>query len=81
MNKTFKLRYQSQYILRNWADLDVQKVRTANHGSKSVRYLGSKIWEIIPTHTKELDTTDEFKITIKKWRVESCPCWLSKFYL
>ena len=52
MNKTFKLRYQSQYILRNWADLDVQKVRTANHGSKSVRYLGSKIWEIIPAYLK-----------------------------
>ena len=47
--------------------VDVTKVRTVNHGSGSIRYLGPKIWEIIPTHIKELDTTDKFKITIKKW--------------
>ena len=37
-----------------------------------LRYLGSKIWEIIPAYTKELDTIDKFKIAIKKWRPESC---------
>ena len=31
----------------------------------SVRYLGPKIWKIVPTHIKELETTDKFKIAIK----------------
>ena len=45
---------------------DVPKARTVNHGFESVRYLGSKIWEIIPTYTKELDTTEKLKIATKK---------------
>ena len=78
MNEIFTLRHQNQYNLRNWTYFDAPKVRTVNHGSESVRYLGSKIWEIIPAYTKELDTTDKFKIAIKKWKPESCPCRLCR---
>ena len=46
-----------------------------------VRYLGSKIQEIIPTHAKELDIIDKFKIAIIKWKPEFGPCRLCKFYL
>ena len=52
MNEIFTLRHQNQYNLRNWTYFDAPKVRTVNHGSESVRYLGSKIWEIIPAYTK-----------------------------
>ena len=76
MNEIFALRHQNQYNLRNWTYFDAPKVRTVNYRSESVRYLDSKIWEIIPTYTKELDTTDKFKIAIKKWKLESCPCRL-----
>ena len=81
MNEIFTLRHQNQFNLRNWTYFDAPKVRTVNHGSESVRYLGSKIWEIIPAYTKELDTTDKFKIAIKKWKPESCPCRLCRVYL
>ena len=47
----------------------------------SVRYLGPKIWEIIPTHIKEFDTIHKFKIATKEWKPESCPCRLCKVYL
>ena len=75
MNEIFTLRHQNQY------NLNVPKVRTVNHGSVSVRYFGSKIWEIILTHIKELDTIDKFKIAIKKWKPESCTRRLCKVYL
>ena len=78
MNEIFTLRHQHKYNLKNWTYLDVPKVRTVNHGSESVRYLGPKIWEIIPTHKKKFDTTDKLKIAIKKWKAESCPCRLCK---
>ena len=81
MNEIFTLRHQNQYNLRNWTYFDAPKVRTVNHGSESVRYLGSKIWEIIPAYTKELDTIDKFKIAIKKWKPESCSCRLCRVYL
>ena len=66
MNEIFTLRHQNQYNLRNWTYFDVPKVRTVNHASESVRHLAPRIWEIIPTHIKELDTTDKFKVAIKK---------------
>ena len=69
MQKIFTLRHQNQSNLRNWTYFDTPRVRTVNHGSESVRYLGSKIWEIIPAYTKELDTNDKFKIAIKKIRI------------
>ena len=43
MNGIFTLRHQNQHNLRNWTYFNTAKVRTANHGSESVRYLGSKI--------------------------------------
>ena len=55
--------------------------RTVSHGSESVRYLGSKIWKIIPAYMKELDIIEKFKIAIKKWKPESCPCRLCRVYL
>ena len=45
------------------------------------RYLAPKISEIVPTHIKELDTIDKFKIAIKKWKAKSCPCSVCKVYL
>ena len=81
MNEMFTLRHQNQYNLRNWTYIDTPKVRTVNHGSESVRYLGSKNWEIMPTNTKELHTIDKLKFAIKKWKQESCPYRLCKVYL
>ena len=81
MNEIFTLRHQNQYNLRNWTYFDALKVRTVNHGSESVRYLVSKIWEIIPVYSNELDTIDKFKIAIKKWKPKSCPCRLCRVYL
>ena len=65
MNEIFTLKHQNQNKLRNWTYFDVPKARTVNHGFESVRYLGSKIWEIIPTYTKKLDTTEKLKIATK----------------
>ena len=65
MNEIFTLRHQNQYNLRNWTYFDAPKVRTVNHDSESVTYLGSRIWEFIPAYAKELDTTNKFKIAIK----------------
>ena len=43
MNEIFTLRHQNQYNLRYGHILMLQKLELFNHGSESVRYLGSKI--------------------------------------
>ena len=65
MDEIFTLNNQDQYNLGNQADFDVPKVRSVHHGSESVKYLGPKIQEIIPTYIKELFTNDKFNIAIK----------------
>ena len=52
----------------------ILNVKTVNHGFESLRYLGSKIWKTIPSHLKEIDSLNNFKNAIKKWKQESCPC-------
>ena len=81
MNEIFTLRHQNQYNLRNWTYFYFPKVRTVNHGSEGVKNLSPRIWEIISTHIKELDTIDKFKIAVKIWKSGSCPCRLYKVYL
>ena len=65
MDEIFTLNNQDQYNLGNQADFDVPKARSINHGSESVRYLGPKTQEIIPTFIKELSTNDKFNTAIK----------------
>ena len=42
MNEIYTLRHQNQYSIKNWTYFDVPEVKTVNHGSESVRYLGPK---------------------------------------
>ena len=46
MNEIITLRHQNHYNHRNWTYCDAPEVRTVNHGSDSIRYLGFKIWKL-----------------------------------
>ena len=52
VTEIFPFRYKGQYNLRNWSDLTLLTVETANYGIESMRYLGLKIWESIPANIK-----------------------------
>ena len=49
-------------------------MKTLNHRLESQKYLGSKIWETIPSHLKEKDSLENFNNVIKNWKPESCLC-------
>ena len=53
-------------------------MRTVFSGTESIKYLGSKIWELIPDEMKELESLWEFKRAIKLWKSTSCSCRLCK---
>ena len=65
VTEIFPLRPQGQYNLRSWSDFTLPIVRTVNYGIESIRYLGPKIWEIIPANIKEEDKIERFKSGIK----------------
>ena len=66
---------EQQYDLRN------NSIRIVYHGSESISLLGPKIWNILPDRLKNANSTEAFKIQMKKWKPENCPCRLYKIYI
>ena len=69
------------YNFRQNRDFRIRSVKSVYHGSESISYLGPKIWEIVPAKIKETNSLNSFKIEIRKWLPQSCPCRLCKQYI
>ena len=69
-----------QYNLRSQTDYQLGSVKTVNCGLRALRYLGPKIWNIIPFEIKNSDTLAQFKMKIKSWKPAHCPCNLCQPY-
>ena len=67
--------------MQNQTDFVIPQVKSVNHGLESTRFLGPKIWESHPNDLIIKESVDSFKIAIKGWKPESCPCRLCKTYL
>ena len=68
MNRFFKLNSDSRYKLRQILQVSRSLVKPVYHGTESISYLGSKIWDILPDDYKTIQNLDTFKIKIKKWK-------------
>ena len=69
------------YNFRQNRDFRIHSVKSVYHGSESISYLGPKIWEIVPANIKETNSLNSFKIEIRRWVPQSCPCRLCKQYI
>ena len=67
--------------VRSRTDFQLPRINTVSFGENSLRYLGPKIWEIVPTHIKDLECLKDFTIAIKRWIPYKCPCRLCKEYI
>ena len=56
-------------------------LRTVYNGTESLTFLGPRIWEIVSGHIKKSNSFEEFKLKIKLWNPENCPCRLCKRFL
>ena len=63
--EAFSVRQQSQYNMRNYSYFAMARARTVNHGLESLSNIGSKLWDRIPSHMKEIDSINQFKHVIK----------------
>ena len=51
-------------------------------GEDTIRYFGPIVWdEMLPNEYKTIETLEKFKISIKKWKPENCPCSLCREYI
>ena len=70
MKDIFKLQNPS-YNLRSICNQFRRKnIKTAHYGFHSVRYLGPKIWEFVPSNIKYSNSLPKFKKLIKSWKPE-----------
>ena len=80
MNDVFRIR-KNNYKTRNAGEFQSHCVKTVHYGTETVSFLGPKIWSLLPEEYKNLNSVDEFKIKIKNWVPQNCPCRLCKTYL
>ena len=74
------------YELRHVSIINRAKAQTTNHGLKSFKYYGAKIWNSLPNTCNLAISADDFKALIKSWDGPKCSCsvcllftWLYKF--
>ena len=49
--------------------------------TEALKFLGPKIWTLMSTEMKELESLVKFIKAIKQWKPLSCPCRLFKRYI
>ena len=79
--EAFPVRQQSQFNMRNNSYFPMHRAKTVNRGLESLSYIGSKLWDSIISHMKDINSINELKHVIKTWKPDLCSCRLCKVYL
>ena len=69
------------YELRHSSKFTISRIESVYNGSESIAYLGTKIWNMVPSELKEMSSISYFKKAIKEWYPSNCPRRLCKRYL
>ena len=69
------------YSLRNTNYFKLPRPNTVHNGLESVKYLGPKIWSILPQELQQAKPLSFFKEGIKNWKPIKCPCKLCKTFV
>ena len=80
LNEVFVER-NCNYNLQGSNFLNRRRVNSIKYGTESVSFLVSKIWDILPKEIKNSETLNAFKLKIKNWVPQECPCGLCKTYV
>ena len=64
-NEAFLLKPEGSYIFRNQQTFAAKSVHTVHYGSNSSSYLGPKLFEMIPSDVKSLETVKLLSLLLK----------------
>ena len=81
MNKIFVENTQHYHDLRKSTEFKRNNVKMVYNRTKNLTFLGPRIWKTVPDYVKKSNTFEEFKVKIKLWNPENCPCRLCKRFL
>ena len=59
----------------------MENMETTHHGIQSVKFIGPKIWAMIPQNIKTCKSLHEFKKLIEVWKPKAYPCRMCKKYV
>ena len=62
--------------IRSQTDFQLPHINGVTKGQETLRFMGPKIWNIIPNSVKEASSLSIFKNKIKNWVPQNCPCRL-----
>ena len=80
MNNVFVGKRETGHNLRSKStqDFESMNIHKVHTGEDSLRFLGCKIWKLIPQKIKEVEFVDKFKFKIRRWKPVECPCRLCR---
>ena len=81
VNELFQFREQIPYQLRERPKCQIPWVHSVFSGTESLKFLGPKVWALVPNEMKQLESLGKFRNAIKQWKPTSCPCRLCKRYI
>ena len=80
-NEIFVEMARHYYDLRKKTEFKRNNVKMVYNRTETLTFLGPRIWEIVPDYIKKSNSFEEFKLKIKLWNPENCPCRLCKRFL
>ena len=81
MEDIFLERKDIGYNLQKKGELESMNINTVHFGEDTLRYLGYKIWKLVPDDMKKSSSIKQFKTLIRNWSPTKCPCRLCKTYI
>ena len=73
LNEGCLLNAESSYSLRNQQTFVTRPIHAVHYASNSLSYLVPKIWEMVPSNTKNKRTVTAFKLVFKKVATRKLP--------
>ena len=67
--------------LRNELKLKSRKIHSVRRGIETASFVGARIWNSLPSDLNQCKSLELFKLKVKNWVPENCPCKLCKTYL
>ena len=81
LNEMFSLS-NSHYDLCDQSRLEQPKFNTKTFGYQSFKYLGAKLWNLLPSHPKSIDDLHIFKSNLHKWCLtEKAHLWFLRIWI
>ena len=75
------LQFREQIKLRQRPQFQIPWVQSVFSGTECLKFLGPKIWALVPNEMKQLESLGKFGNAIKQWKPTFCPCRQCKRYI